>query len=396
MTDKNKKEIRIKEVEIGDLIQTTYDHRRTIFIVGVVVFFLAIFYSLIATKIYRAQASFFIPTKSGSLMNSISSSKLPQFLSSYLTPGSKTDLFISFLESRTLSDDVINHFDLKDYYGEGSLDKTRRKLAGDVKFKTDKSDVISILVENKSSDKASEIANFFLKRVDSLHKKLNITEAGRQRVFLERRIRDIKKELSASEEEFADFQVENNLLNVEDQASATIEMIASLKEDLVKDKIELGTLKTYAQGNDIKIHKLKAAIKQAQGQLNQLKGKRKVKTAKQTPQKGYSSKDVIIPTKALPDASKEYLRRLRDVKVLQTIYKLLVQQHELAKLEEAKDSSTIMVLDKAVPPKIKYKPRRTMIVLIWTILSVIFSISFFFLRDVFSSILKDLKANSEG
>lgn len=42
---------------------------------------------------------------------------------------------------------------------------------------------------------------------------------------------------------------------------------------------------------------------------------------------------------------------------------MLAKQYEMARLEEAKDSSVVQVLDQAVPAERKFKPKRALITL---------------------------------
>jgi len=60
------------------------------------------------------------------------------------------------------------------------------------------------------------------------------------------------------------------------------------------------------------------------------------------------------------------MRRLRDLKFNETLYELLTKQYELAKLDEARDATIIQVVDKAVPPERKAKPKRRLMVIVAT------------------------------
>jgi tyrosine-protein kinase Etk/Wzc len=46
------------------------------------------------------------------------------------------------------------------------------------------------------------------------------------------------------------------------------------------------------------------------------------------------------------------------------MFEALAKQYELARFDEAKEAAIIQVLDKAVPPERRARPRRTLIVLI--------------------------------
>jgi uncharacterized protein involved in exopolysaccharide biosynthesis len=66
----------------------------------------------------------------------------------------------------------------------------------------------------------------------------------------------------------------------------------------------------------------------------------------------------------VPEMGMEYLRKLRQLKYNETLYELLSKQYELAKLEEARDAVVIQVIDRAVPPERRSRPKRTLIVLL--------------------------------
>src|SRR5206468_2797629 len=51
------------------------------------------------------------------------------------------------------------------------------------------------------------------------------------------------------------------------------------------------------------------------------------------------------------------LGRLRDVKYYEFLYELLAKQYELAKIDEAKDATVVQVLDKAIEPETKTRPK---------------------------------------
>lgn len=75
-------------------------------------------------------------------------------------------------------------------------------------------------------------------------------------------------------------------------------------------------------------------------------------------------KDIFIPTAKIPDLALQYASLLRDTKVQETLYGLLTQQYEIARIQEAKDSPTVQVLDMAKVPEKRIKPKRRQIVLL--------------------------------
>jgi uncharacterized protein involved in exopolysaccharide biosynthesis len=63
----------------------------------------------------------------------------------------------------------------------------------------------------------------------------------------------------------------------------------------------------------------------------------------------------------MPKSGLDYLRAQRDVLYQQTLFDILLKQFEAAKLDEAKDSSVIQVLEPAIEPDQRTSPKRFVI-----------------------------------
>jgi capsule polysaccharide export protein KpsE/RkpR len=79
-----------------------------------------------------------------------------------------------------------------------------------------------------------------------------------------------------------------------------------------------------------------------------------------------SGVDPLMSSGRVPEMGTEYLRKLRQLKYNETLYELLAKQYELAKLDEARDAVVIQVIDRAVPPERKSRPKRALIVILAT------------------------------
>jgi uncharacterized protein involved in exopolysaccharide biosynthesis len=69
------------------------------------------------------------------------------------------------------------------------------------------------------------------------------------------------------------------------------------------------------------------------------------------------------------------------VKYYEFLYEMLAKQYELAKIDEAKDATVIQVLDRAIEPDRKSKPRRSLITLFFMVLALFASILWAFFRE---------------
>ena len=82
---------------------------------------------------------------------------------------------------------------------------------------------------------------------------------------------------------------------------------------------------------------------------------------------------IFLPFKDIPEVGMHYLRHFRNVEVQNSIFKLLTEQLEFAKLKESKDTPSVQIIDVAVPPVRKSSPKRMIIVVIATFTGLLFS-----------------------
>jgi hypothetical protein len=76
------------------------------------------------------------------------------------------------------------------------------------------------------------------------------------------------------------------------------------------------------------------------------------------------------PIRKLPLLGVQWADLYRRMKIQETVYELLNQQYELARIQEAKEVATVNVIDPANIPEKKSWPPRLWIMLVLTFLSV--------------------------
>ena len=92
-----------------------------------------------------------------------------------------------------------------------------------------------------------------------------------------------------------------------------------------------------------------------------------------------------------PELGMEYQRYYRDVQIAGAMYEVMLKQFEAAKLDEAKDFSTVQIVDPATPPDYKYKPSRAKITIIGTMLGMFLGCAWAF----FANYIQSLKESGE-
>ncbi len=361
-------------IDIIGYCNILHSNRRLIGIFVTVVFIISVAVSLLLPKIYAATASVFPPQQEGMLNpGTVISSQMPAGLggaAGFLGIKSPADLWVGILRSTTVQDAILKRFDLKERYRAVTVDGARRSLSSRVTITKNKEEIISVTFEDKDPDTAARIANAFVEELDSVNKNVAMTSGKRMRVFVEKRIELAKTDLKKSEDALKSFQEKNKAFSLDVQAKAIIESIGALKGMLVAKEVELETLLSYATSTNPKVELIRSEISALKDKLKRLeKG-------------GYGlpmdsmEKNVFIPTDRIPAVLTQYLRLLRDVKAQETLYQLLSQQYEMAMIQEAKDSPTVQVLDKATVPELPVRPKRVFIVVVSTAVSF-FLIGFF-------------------
>ena len=198
-------------------------------------------------KIYESTASILPPAepKGGAGLGALlASSGAAQFLGGALPfSASNKDVFIAMLKSRTMADEVIREFDLLRVYGlQGSnapMQAARGRLQGATNVRASKQGVISVTVEDQDPKRAADMANFYVATLDRLNRTLNVTEAGRNRAFIESRLKETERDLRRAEEDLRGFQERNKAVVLQEQARTAIEGAAKLKGEIMAAEVQL-------------------------------------------------------------------------------------------------------------------------------------------------------------
>jgi len=316
--------------------------------------------ALLLVNVYVATARIVPPEdKSGSYASALPGAVELASLAGLSLEGSSGDFYVGLLKSRTISDAIIDTYNLMDVYDQEYRVKTYEALNDHVTITLGKDDgIISISVEDEDPVRAAALANAYVEELRDLNVHLNLSKAGRERVFLENRLALVKKDLSLAEENFRKFQENNHTFKLDDQTAAIIETISLLKGQLAGKEVQLSAQLTYLSENNPEIKALREGISQLKSQIANLE-------TSSTREK--SAGDIFIATSEVPALGVQYARYRRELKIQETLFELLTKQYELAKINEAKDTSTVQVIDEAVAPDKKSKPVRSLIVFLATL-----------------------------
>jgi uncharacterized protein involved in exopolysaccharide biosynthesis len=267
--------------------------------------------------------------------------------------------FIGILRSETVEDRIIDKFDLKSVYGVRRMQDARRRLEENTEVTEDrKSGIITIGVTDHSPQRASAIAQSYVAELDRLVAELNTSAAHRERVFLEERLKTVKRDLDSSAKEFSQFASNNSAIDMKEQGRAMVEAAALLQGHLIAAQSELEGLRQIYADSNVRVHAVRARIAELQKKLEQMAGG-------DLSAPGSPETNSLYPSiRKLPLLGVTYAELYRTNRIQETVFELLTQQFELAKVQEAKETASVKVLDVAKVPEKKAFPPRLLIMLL--------------------------------
>ena len=274
-------------------------------------------------------------------------------------------LFVDMLQGATVQDQLIGKFNLRRVYWDKYWEDARKDLAKHTDIKEDrKSGVITIGVTDRDPGRAQKMAQAYVDALNALVAQVSTSSARRERLFLESRLKTVKQNLDAASQEFSEFASKSGTLNVPDQARAMVESEATLQGQLVAAESELEGLRQIYTENNVRLKTLEARVSSLRHQVEQMSGNRSDLTSDQSEIPG------DFPSiRKLPLVGVKWANLYRETKIQETVYELLTQEYELAKIQEAKEIPSVNVLDAPMLPERKSFPPRTVITIAGTLLA---------------------------
>jgi capsule polysaccharide export protein KpsE/RkpR len=389
---------------------------------------LATLVAFLLPKQYQSSAQLMPPeTQSGSgamlaALSAKASGGVASVAGDLLGGNSTGALFLGILRSRTLEERLVERFDLKRVYGTKLEEDARSKLANNTGISEDhRSGIISISVVDQDPARSQAIAQAYMAELEHLVSELSTSAAHRERVFLEGRRQAVKRELDQAAEEFSQFASNNTAINIPEQGKAMVQAAAALQGQLIAAESELKGLSEIYTANNVRVRSVEARVSELRRQLEKLdgdSGPAKTDAAKspgaksaearnaevknpgvknEGPKNGAAKNDgpkneaaantggkndptgketlpaerSAYPTiRELPLLGVTYSDLMRRAKIQEAVYETLTQQYELAKVQEAKETPSVKVLDAANLPEKKVFPPRLLIMVWGTLLGL--------------------------
>jgi len=283
-------------------------------------------------------------------------------------------LFIGVLRSQTSQDQLIQQFDLKRVYGTSLVMDARMRLDQNTSISEDrKSGIITISVTDHDPHRAAALTAAYVDELNSLVAELSTSAARRERVFLEERLKIVKQDLDSASNELAQFSSKNNTIDIQQEGKAVVEAAANLAGQMIAAQSQLEGLRQIYTDNNPRVQSLNARVGELRKELRKMGGTSPGAT-KDSAQGADQASEMPYPSiRNFPLLGVKYADHFRHAKIQETVYELLTEQYELAKVQEAKETPSVKVLDPAKIPEKKSFPPRLVIMFLGTFLAVALS-----------------------
>jgi uncharacterized protein involved in exopolysaccharide biosynthesis len=275
-------------------------------------------------------------------------------------------VYIEMLKSRNVCEKIIEEFGLMEQYESERIEEALDELWSHLGFTLLENGLLIVTFEDRNPEQAAKIANRMVELLDELTRGLKVSRAGRTRVFVERQVAERLELLAEAETQLKDFQEKYNAVDLDEQLRSAMDIITSLTARAISLETEMRIMAHYTSTDSEEYERKKTEYNEVVSQL------RKLKANEQS-----SDEDLVrafLPSLGeIPDVALQYLRLRRAVEVQTTVYTMLVNEYEKARIEEARDTPVVQVLDRARTPNLRSRPQRKFFALVGGLLGLAWS-----------------------
>lgn len=355
-----------QDPSLMSLLRTIYKWRRLIIALAVALPALTAVAVLLMPNLYTATGTILMEAKEALAGSDI----LGQLTALTGLPSQTplTDVYLSILESRTVAEAVATSLDLSEHYGidaqlQGErMEKTLLELRQRTEFHNPDPVTIHIKVTDPDPEVAAATVNAYLDQLAEANQTMALSRARRTRRLVETALNKTMADLDSLMLEVRTFQQTHGVFSLDDQTTATVELIAQLQGELLSAQLERDALAGFRKDRSAEIRSIDLRIEAIQSRIKKLVGNIE-------PGEGVVAKsdetgnDFVIPLSRIPDLAEEYARLVMDQKVLESKYSILAARLEQTKIEESQSLPSFEILDRAVRPFRKSGPNRKLYVL---------------------------------
>ena len=338
--------------------------------------------SLIITPVYRASAVLYPPSESqGTLGISAILEKLPVGMLGMGESVVSATEFVPILKSQRVAEAIIRRFNLQESYDAETREELLQMVDDRLEVELSREQFLTVSFEAETPEAAARITNAFVEELDLALKHRRELQASDLRGYLEKRLAQAERGMIEAEQAYNAFQKEHSAIDIESQTKAQIDAYTSLISSTLGEmyiRREIAALQMSPDNS--RVRQLDIEIEGAREALDG------ILTGSDPESGGVSGMPgIMLPMDRIPDLGLQAMRLMREMEIRNLIYQFVLQEYEKSSFEEKKETSLVVVLDPAVPPDFRSRPRRALMVGTAAGLSLLLSILVAFVMEALRS-----------
>jgi uncharacterized protein involved in exopolysaccharide biosynthesis len=242
------------------------------------------------------------------------------------------DLSVALLRSRHLRAPLVETFGLKERYKTKTMEDALAELDTHSSYFVGQEGLVTVLIEDRDPEIAARMVNQSIELLDKFNAEQRMTRGQRTRMFVERELAATETTLRAAEDSLRQYQSQTKLGPLSAEMESAVGTSAELLGRKLQLEIALGMRSNVLREGNEELRRLRSELVEIDRKLAEL-----------------------------PALGLEHARLMRDLKVRESVYTFLRTEYEQAKIQEARDTPSLTVVDRAYPPIRRHRPQRTMI-----------------------------------
>ena len=344
-------------MSISELLGVLREHLKLLTIAPLAAGLLALGITTLIAPTFTAVTTFMPPqqSQSGAASALASLGSLAGLAGGAAGISSPGERYVALMQSVSVSNRIVDQFKLMDVYDEKFRVDARKQLAANVRIALGKKDgLITVEVDDKSPQRAAEMANRYVDELRRMTGTLAVTEAQQRRAFFERQLQQSRDRLVQAQQALQSSGFNAGALKAEPKAAA--EAYARIKAETTAAEVRLQVLSGSMAENTPEVRQQQTILTALRAQL--------------------ARAEQATDTSAGPD----YVGRYREFKYQETLFELYARQFELARADESREGALIQVVDAATPPEKKSKPKRAITAVATTLIALLALMAFVLVR----------------
>ena len=304
-------------------------------------------------------------------MSMLMSAAVPGNIGGLLGQSTSGKRLVTILKSRRVLGAMVDRFGLIEDYGASNRDLAMETLEELIETELSSGGTLKVQVEASSAALAADLTNALVAELDAVVHQQKQGLAVGDRAFLEARIESVQGEIGARSQQLQRLQETYGIVDLEAQTQAIVGVVQHIVQELTLQEVKLGVAQGVLHPDHEERRLLEMEVVQLRRQLDQIIGEYQSKVGSEA-EAAFAA--LGPPLQDLPELGLQFARLKLELKLSEHTLTFLAAQLEDAKLRQAKKVAVVQVLDPATPPEYRSAPRRTLIVLVAALLSLVFSV----------------------